>query len=206
MARELSDVKLAAERIEATDGLELNTVERRGGLTMGEVGCLISHENVLESFLLSGAEFALVLEDDAKFSREIPWPDYLETLAHAMTNKKIDLLQLGYLENVPTSLLGRIHLSLHRARTRAMTRRIQLRGYEYVFVFREFLAGTHGYVVSRLGAGHLLMQLSKAEKPVDGLYQMVAQKRKIKVARLARSEINQQSRGHSISGIDSDVA
>ena len=52
-------------------GYVLDFTKSSRALTRGEVGCLLSHRKTLNQFLMSGFEFALVLEDDAVFNKDL---------------------------------------------------------------------------------------------------------------------------------------
>lgn len=75
IAAELQREGIPFERIAAVDGSKLPTAQPdytsqidadhfERDLTLGEIGCAMSHFRVLRSFLNSGADYALVLEDD----------------------------------------------------------------------------------------------------------------------------------------------
>lgn len=69
-------------------GFKIRTGKHRNP---GEIGCYFSHLNVLEAFLESDQEFALVLEDDAQLPDELP-----SLLGAAMAHRDHwDLLRLS---------------------------------------------------------------------------------------------------------------
>ena len=73
------DQNINLERIPAYDGNTLDLKELADdaacryemgrSIQPGEVGCFLSHRKALEEFLLSGEEFAVILEDDAAMSK-----------------------------------------------------------------------------------------------------------------------------------------
>ena len=73
------DQNINLERIPAYDGNTLDLKELADdaacryemgrSIQPGEVGCFLSHRKALEEFLLSGEEFAVILEDDATMSK-----------------------------------------------------------------------------------------------------------------------------------------
>lgn len=80
---QISRVGLEGVRINAIDGREVALFDPRidpysfhlchhALLRPGEVGCYLSHIKALETFLESGDDFALILEDDAVLHCELP--------------------------------------------------------------------------------------------------------------------------------------
>lgn len=81
---QLQALGLPFERLSAVDARELSPAQRaalddaeyqrRHGMTpvLGELGCYLSHVAVMERFLASQAEFALVLEDDVMLRPSLP--------------------------------------------------------------------------------------------------------------------------------------
>lgn len=82
MKSRLAAAGLVADRIAAVDGACLTAAQRetydhsaarrryRRSMNLGEIGCYLSHLEALKRFLASGADHALVLEDDAAFGPE----------------------------------------------------------------------------------------------------------------------------------------
>lgn len=82
-SRQIADAGLVAERIAAVDGAQLAPADLakydqdrarqkyRRCVSQGEIGCYLSHIEALGRFLASGADHALVLEDDATFGPEL---------------------------------------------------------------------------------------------------------------------------------------
>lgn len=92
MTERLQAIGLSFERVPAIDGrgIDLATADRRRVderryvrchgkvLNPNEVGCYWSHVRAIETFLASGAEFGLILEDDVSFDEDLP--EVLEAL------------------------------------------------------------------------------------------------------------------------------
>lgn len=79
MQSRLSELDIAYTRIAATDGAQLtdeeflqHTIHNRyyKPIRRGEVGCYLSHLEVLHAFINSDARYALVLEDDCVFDAD----------------------------------------------------------------------------------------------------------------------------------------
>jgi glycosyl transferase family 25 len=80
IAQQLQALGLSFSRIPAVDGrkatpeqrafLDETSYQKKHGKTSlpGELGCYLSHVNAIQTFLLSDASFALILEDDAIFA------------------------------------------------------------------------------------------------------------------------------------------
>lgn len=106
MADQLSAAGLTFEFFDAIRGDALS-VDERGAvvadkeivranmkgrdLNNGEIGCALSHQSVYQKILASGAERALVLEDDA-----LLLPGFMDVLAASHEIRDIDILILGY--------------------------------------------------------------------------------------------------------------
>ena len=110
----------------------------------GEIGCYLSHLKVLQEFLESGKEFALICEDDAR-----PIPESYEVIQQAIANSKSwDLLRL-YGGRPKTSFPYQALSSTHNLC-------IQVTG----------MVSTAAYIVSRHATGILLKKLV----PMTALY------------------------------------
>jgi glycosyl transferase family 25 len=102
MEAQLQDLRLEYRRVPAVLGADLEEpikgfdetgfkIRTGKHRNPGEIGCYFSHLNVLEAFLESEQEFALVLEDDAHLPAELPG-----LLDAAMARRKCwDLLRLS---------------------------------------------------------------------------------------------------------------
>ena len=66
--------------LEGLEEVDIATYEKCHGkaLNPGEVGCYLSHITAMREFLASGAEFGLILEDDANF------PENFQSLIHSV--------------------------------------------------------------------------------------------------------------------------
>src|SRR5271165_629224 len=79
IAERLSELSLAFERVPAIAGATLSERDARAAVSKrfwrhppsrGEIGCYLSHIKALRAVLASGAEQAIILEDDAAFTDE----------------------------------------------------------------------------------------------------------------------------------------
>ena len=103
---QLSALGLTAEIVPAVDGATLTPAQLAGydragalaksgrTLSAGEIGCYLSHVDCARRFLASGADHALVLEDD--FHADADLPAFLQALAaHLGPRADWDVVNLG---------------------------------------------------------------------------------------------------------------
>lgn len=102
-------------RISAVDGKLLDPSEYRVDnhydrkLVPGEIGCYLSHVKVKEEFLKSGADFAVILEDDAVLAEDFKYitEKAMAEYSRLPKNKRWDVLKLfnGKRMNIPIEQL-----------------------------------------------------------------------------------------------------
>lgn len=63
-------------------------------LTLGEVGCTLSHYECYKKLLASDQEFALIVEDDAGFRGKEPFDELFEKMVRYVNNEKPIALQI----------------------------------------------------------------------------------------------------------------
>jgi len=103
MNKQLSQVGICYERIPAIKGNCLTEIEItteysaalnkkffRATLSLGEIGCYISHRNVWRKMVVENIEFAVVLEDDM-----IIESNFIKIFSLAEVLKKYDLIKLS---------------------------------------------------------------------------------------------------------------
>lgn len=102
---------LASEVFSAVDGKALPVLPpHRPGMTAGEVGCVLSHREVLRKVSTLPDQWVIVLEDDVLF-----WPEFSTHLDRVLTDaddRAIGLVQLGWGPHPPRPN----HLALLRDR------------------------------------------------------------------------------------------
>jgi len=110
-------------------------------LSFGEIGCSLSHLALYEKLLASDAPYALIMEDDIEFSKDI-----LQVLSRtALFPENWDVVHLSW-EHGQTSLLNRIRLTSRYKMVR--------------FIFHSW--GSYAYLVGRRAAARML----EAGRPV----------------------------------------
>jgi glycosyl transferase family 25 len=144
---------LSQDQIDDVYDESLSIAEIGRGLTLGELGCALSHLNIYKRMLDENIETAVILEDDIEITSDI----------HAILNAKKhypevwDILLLGYYSETKTerrsinSFWGKVSLTTSVKAVR----------------LTETAFGTHGYMINIDGAKKLVSKLCKIIKPID---------------------------------------
>ncbi|SEK68753.1 glycosyl transferase, family 25 [Colwellia chukchiensis] len=156
MAAQLNTLGIAYQRITAVNGLDLSaqeiassyskTLNRqhfRYNLSLGEIGCYMSHRKIWQLMLDEGIEFAVVLEDDLVIKDK-----FRQLFAQIDTLKQFDLIKLADNRNYPA------------AQKLGLANDLQLVNYHTI------PNCTTGYTISLNGAKKLLAR-KKFYRPVD---------------------------------------
>jgi GR25 family glycosyltransferase involved in LPS biosynthesis len=176
-------------------------------VSKGEIGCWKSHVNSMREMLVKGATFSLVLEDDAVISPSVN-NLFLSKMTDLMKRNKIDMLQIGFIENFYSA-------SLKAGVLEFVISLLQSRGTRDIsgtrFVVGDFRAGTHAYIVNARLAEAISQTVSEPPLiPWDGYLESLARgqvgRGDIRIARLGRSVVSQASRSSQSSKVDSDIA
>jgi glycosyl transferase family 25 len=161
MAEKLGRLGLPYSVFDAVDGRGRNVneqpvydgVRRRlyfgRDMTGGEIGCLLSHREILER-VAAGDEPFLVIEDDA-----ILHPDLPKVVAALMQRR--DYWELVRFLGSPKVLRSRQRRLVHLVDEYWLTRLASMPG------------GTHALIVSPSGARKLLRRLNRTAFPIDAL-------------------------------------
>ena len=201
-----SDLKKAGLTFEtqiAVDGLTANFQSKF--LSRGEIGCFKSHINAMRRQVEAGAPYSFILEDDAKLGPEVD-QSYLLKLIDLMERNKLDMLQVGFVENFYSISLraGVLEFLIAVLKGRGTRDSSGIR-----FVLGEFRSGTHAYLVNkRIAEAFSFADTEPSILPWDdwlGLIAMGQAHRKIRIARLAKSSVSQVSRSSESSVLDSDT-
>jgi glycosyl transferase family 25 len=131
----------------------LSVSEFGRGLTLGELGCALSHLNIYKRMIDKNIEIAVILEDDIEIS------DNIHQILDAKTNypEVWDILLLGYhSENKNETISTSSFRGKHKITPSHSTVRLV-----------EIAFGTHGYIISLGGAKKLIKILNKIIKPID---------------------------------------
>jgi GR25 family glycosyltransferase involved in LPS biosynthesis len=203
ISSQLKDAGLSFEKLVAVDG-------KRAGfqsnfLSMGEIGCFKSHVNAMRKQKEVGAEYSLILEDDAALS-SVVHEEFLSEMMDLMDRNKIDLLQIGYIEHfysfsLRSGILESV-IDFLNGRGRKDTSGVR-------FVLGEFRSGAHAYIVNARFADGISSAVSEPPLvPWDdwlGLMAKAQKHRKFRIARLVDSVVKQASRSPHKSSVDSDI-
>jgi GR25 family glycosyltransferase involved in LPS biosynthesis len=174
-------------------------------LSRGEIGAFKSHVNAMRRQNETGAEYSLILEDDAALTSVVN-EKFLSEMMDLMDRNKLDMLQIGFIEHFYT-------FSLRSGVLESFISLLNGRGTKDAsgvrFVLGEFRSGAHAYIVS----SHLANGISSAVSeppllPWDdwlGLMAKAQTHRNFLIARLVKSVVSQASRSSQNSKIDSDI-
>jgi GR25 family glycosyltransferase involved in LPS biosynthesis len=203
MESQLKKVGLDFETQVAVDGKK--AVFDSKFLSMGEIGAFKSHVNAMRRQSETGAEYSLILEDDAALNMVVN-DKFLTKMMELMDRNKIDILQIGFI----------VHFYSFSLRSGVLESIINLlngRGKKdpsgFRYVLGEFRSGAHAYIVS----SHLAEGISSvvSEPPLLpwddwlGLMAKAQTHRNFRIARLVKSVVSQASRSSPNSKLDSDI-
>jgi GR25 family glycosyltransferase involved in LPS biosynthesis len=204
ISADLHKAGLSFETQQAVDG---KTVEIESKfLSKSEIGCFTSHINSMRRHVETGAQFSLILEDDAVFSPVVN-EEFLSEMTALMSRNHLDILQIGFIEHFYS-------LSIRRGILEFLIDLLKGRGQKDVsgfrFVLGEFRAGAHAYIIN----ARLAEAISTAVKeppliPWDGYLECLAGqigRGEMRVARLVKSVVAQASRLSKSSKVDSNIA
>jgi GR25 family glycosyltransferase involved in LPS biosynthesis len=204
ISAELHKAGLSFETQVAVDG---QTVEIESEfLSKSEIGCFKSHVNAMRRQVDAGAQYSLILEDDAALSPVVN-EKFLSEMTELMIRNQIDILQIGFIEHFYS-------LSIKRGILEFLIELLKGRGQKDVsgmrFVLGEFRAGAHAYIINnRLAEGISSTVNEPPLIPWDGYMQTLAGqigRGEIRVARLVKSVVAQASRLSPDSKVDSNIA
>ena len=112
----------------------------------GEIACYLSHGRALQAFVDSGAEAALILEDDAEIDADIADViDVIHRLPPRARIVKLEGIQASYETNYPVASVGERN----------------------VMMMLKPSTGAAGYYVNRAGAEQILPRLLPIREPFD---------------------------------------
>lgn len=160
-----SSINMKVERVSAVDGrtpqnkilfeeIQLEPSKRilfERDLLPGEIGCYLSHLKCLKAFLKTDAEWALILEDDVKISKD------LSVLLHNICwiPKNVSLIQLSsLLKSGETFFMEKKTITVNE-------------NYKLIHIIRPKPVGTQGYLINRKAAMDFISLSSKLKAPVD---------------------------------------
>lgn len=103
MHEQLMNLNIDYTRISAVKGIDLSEAEIsqvyssalnkhyfRAGLSLGEIGCYMSHKNVWRKMVAENIAYAVILEDDMLLN-----PTFTDIFKHSNTFKQYDLIKLA---------------------------------------------------------------------------------------------------------------
>lgn len=203
MSNQLSKAGLNFEILVAVDGKQAGF--ETNFLSMGQIGCFKSHVSAMSRQKEIGAEYSLVLEDDASLTHIVN-QNFLSELMDLMHRNRLDILQIGFIEHFYS-------FSLRSGLLEALIALLSARGKKdssgIRFVLGDFRSGAHAYIVSARLAEGISDAISEPPLlPWDdwlGLLAKAQTHRNIRIARLSKSVVSQASRSSLNSQIDSNI-
>ena len=126
----------------------IKTIGRR--MSLGEIGCLLSHKNIYKFIVDNKIKEALILEDDVKFTKEIK-----KILLNNKSHLKYDILLLGYhdISSRDSFDIGQRYILKNKSAC--------------IYKNTKKSHGAYGYIVSYNGAKKLLKYLKTPYEPID---------------------------------------
>ena len=144
---------LSAEEISKYYAKKMAIKYSERGMSMGEIGCLLSHKNIYQKMIDEKIEQALILEDDIEFCNDI--------------EKVFDNMDL-FPKNWEIVLLGHHSHIARDVETKASIWWKQYITKKYKLIRpSEIGKGTYGYLINNRGARKLLGTLDQFYKPID---------------------------------------
>ncbi|EGV35825.1 glycosyltransferase family 25 protein [Neisseria weaveri] len=144
----------AAEELEKLSAIPVYKKPRkRRSLSAGEVGCALSHHHVYREMAEQGLDYALVLEDDAKFLRNPGLMLDEKRLQSLMVQSPFDVLILGYVKTLEEQLP--YHYRRLPIKKKAVLQLPDGKA-EFGTLWDEYSCGTVAYVITLEGARKLL--------------------------------------------------
>ena len=177
-------------------------------LTPTVEACWRSHLKTYQEFLETDYEYALVLEDDFVFNREIDLALYLKK----MRTSNIDLLQIGFLlpglmnkirwlfEEIEKNIFRTLYLVSRIKPLRGLSSRMRVHEAGIVkseLTLNSFLPGTHAYIINRKLAKSIL-DANSFVLSADEFFIALAKMRSHRICRLKFSAISQSNSKPSI--------
>ena len=122
-------------------------------LSLGEIGCALSHLSVYRKMVENEISIALILEDDVTLCSELP-----DILSHVdLLPEECDALLLGYDADIKRDLF--LYTSFWQNK--------RFFGKYRIAPYVKVALGTYGYILRLEGAKKLLKAIQKIEKPID---------------------------------------
>lgn len=144
---------LTRKQIEAVYDRTLSVESIGRGLSLGELGCALSHLHIYQKMITENIDVAVILEDDVDISADIH--NIMSSVDSFPENW--ELMLLGYYSAPETE---RMSLSSFRGRHPILSTYRAVRLVEETF-------GTHGYMINLQGAKKLVLDLNRIIKPID---------------------------------------
>lgn len=209
--QELQKIELPVFRVDAVAASNLQSDSFQVG-NPRVAACWFSHVKALEIFLATQEDFGLIVEDDISIKNV----EYFNKILLAAKEANLEVVQIGFIkpglvpifevffQKMEYKLLRFISAVALRniwlpRRLRKIERLGKLSGAPFRFLIpNEFVAGTHCYLVNRVGAKKLISVNKPVILPSDGLIQGMVRSSAISGARAIKSAAGQRKTISSI--------
>jgi GR25 family glycosyltransferase involved in LPS biosynthesis len=193
------------QRISAIDG---KNIHGNSFLTSNVLACWQSHLLAYETFLGSGARYALILEDDF----EICKPSKFEKNLRKWSSVEYDLVQIGFLvpgfynkfkyifEEFEKGFFKLLSKFFSLMKFHSLGSRLRIREASTTPIWMtasSFLPGTHAYLISRSLAESIVME-GASNLSADEYFIALSKMRSFKIGRLWKSHVEQNDSEPSI--------
>jgi GR25 family glycosyltransferase involved in LPS biosynthesis len=172
-------------------------------VTKGAVGCWKSHVNCMRTLADGHAPYSLILEDDAIIGSDVS-VQFLEKMANLMDRNELDILQIGFTEEVRSFRLDSFKIGFLESLINILRNRGVYDSSGYRFVPGDFRVGAFAYIVGARLAEALSSTLTGPPLiPWDDYLSLLAsgqQHRGIRIARLVNGVVTHPPQ------LDSEIA
>jgi GR25 family glycosyltransferase involved in LPS biosynthesis len=203
--KQLKNLGLFFQRISAIDG---KNIHGNSFLTSNVLACWQSHLLAYETFLGSGARYALILEDDF----EICKPSKFEKNLRKWSSVEYDLVQIGFLvpgfynkfkyifEEIEKTFFNFLSKFFALIKLHSLSSRLRISEASTTPIWMtasSFLPGTHAYLISRSLAESIVME-GASNLSADEYFIALSKMRSFKIGRLWKSHVEQNDSEPSI--------
>lgn len=154
IVQQLNRYQINFKIIDAVDMRHADSIQKPPQLSLGELGCALSHHQIYQQIVDEQVPYALILEDDARFIRH---PNVLlqpENLNKIRLQYDFDVLMIGYVKTLERQLpfyYRRIPLKFQAALTLENATTLQ-----FGTPWEQYGCGTVAYIMTQQGAQKLL--------------------------------------------------
>ncbi len=169
--------KIDFKKLKKKEGENDNDWIHTMGKRRGEVGCYLSHRNIIDKIRTNqSSKYSIILEDDFQVNTDDLYSS-VKNIIDSLNNEKKDF-DMIYLGNLNHNHAEKIKDNIYELNK------------------KQHLWGTHGYLVNHQSCDKIYNLIQKMKMPIDTIYQYLLYKDKLKGYVIYPTIINQQ--GESI--------